>query len=132
MSLFGRFFQTRQQRRDAEQARQIIEATIRKSQEPEGCADAAASGADRRSRLLSVVDRLEAEMGQLVIAFAQKEGVLMTHPRLTEELQKLADGELLERAISLCFITPNATERLNADWPERVAMYRSRPNTDEL
>jgi hypothetical protein len=76
MSLFGRIFQTRQQRRDAKQS----------------CAEAAASGADTRSRLFSVVDRLEAEMGQLVIAFAQKEGVLMTHPRLTEELHKLPDG----------------------------------------
>jgi hypothetical protein len=132
MSLFGRIFPTRQQRRDAKQAWQIIEAAIHKSQEPKSCAKAAASAADTRSRLFSVVDRLEAEMGQLVIALAQKEGVLMTHPRLTEELQKLPDGELLERAISLCFITPNAIERLNADWPKRVAMYRSRPNTDEL
>jgi hypothetical protein len=56
----------------------------------------------------------------------------MTHPRLTEELQKLPDGEILESAINLCFITPSAIDRLNADWPERVTSYRSRPNTDEL
>jgi hypothetical protein len=68
MSLFGRLFSSKQQRRDAKQARQIIEAAIRKSQEPKSCAEAAASGADTRSRLFSVVDRLEAEMGQLVIA----------------------------------------------------------------
>lgn len=132
MGLFGRFFPSRQQRRDAEQARQIIDTAIRKSREPKPCAEAAASGADTRSRLFSVVDRLEGEMGQLVIAFAEREGELMTHPRLTEELRKRPDGEILESAITLCFITPNAIERLNADWPERVAIYRSHPNTDEL
>lgn len=71
-------------------------------------------------------------MGQLVVAYAEKEGVLMTHPRLTQELNKVPDGELLERAISLCFITPDTTARLNAYWPDRVASYQSRPNTDEL
>ena len=56
----------------------------------------------------------------------------MTHPLLTEELRERPDGDLLESAISLCFITPNAIERLNALWPERVASYRSRSNTDDI
>ncbi len=34
-------------------------------------------------------------------------------------------------AIPLCFATPAATTRLNADWPERVMKYRGRQNTDE-
>jgi hypothetical protein len=55
----------------------------------------------------------------------------MPHPRLTEELRKRPDGETLDLAIPLCFVTPAATARLNADWPEKVASYRSRPNTDE-
>jgi hypothetical protein len=128
--MFG-LFASRQQRRDAEQARKTIEAAFRKSGEPKKCAEAAALGADMRYRLLSVVDRLEAEMGQLVITYAQQEGVLMTHPRLTEELRKRPDGEVLDLAIPLCFVTPAATARLNADWPSRVASYRSRPNKDE-
>ena len=132
MSVFRRLFLSRQQRQDAEKARQIMEAAFIKSREPRSCAEAAASGADIRRGLFSVVDRLEAEMGQLVIAYAQGEGVLMTHPRLTQELQKLPDGELLDRSIFLCFITPAATERLNADWPGQVASYQSRPNTDAL
>ena len=70
-------------------------------------------------------------MGQLVIVYAQQEGVLMTHPRLTEELRKRPDGEVLDLAIPLCFVTPAATTRLNADWPERVMKYRGRQNTDE-
>jgi hypothetical protein len=132
MGVLGRLLLSRQQHQDAEKARQIIEAAFIESREPRSCAEAAASGADIRRRLFSVVDRLEAEMGQLVIAYAQMEGVLMTHPRLTQELQKLSDGELLDRSIFLCFITPAATARLNADWPGQVAGYRSRPNTDEL
>jgi hypothetical protein len=89
MSVFGRLFLSRQKRQDAEKARQIIEAAFIKSREPRNCAEAAASGADIRRRLFSVVDPLEAEMGQLVIAYAQREGVLVTHPRLTQELHKL-------------------------------------------
>src|ERR1700730_7054322 len=106
MSLFRRLFATRQQHQDAEQARQIIENAVRKSREPKGCFVAATSGADRRSQLFSVVDRLEREMGQLVIAYAEKEGVLMTHPRLTDELRKRPDGQVLDHAITLCFVTP--------------------------
>lgn len=132
MGVLGRLLLSRQQRQDAEKARHMIEAAFIELREPRSCAEAAASGADIRRRLFSVVDRLEAEMGQLVIAYAQREGVLMTHPRLTQELQKLSDGELLNRSIFLCFITPAATVRLNADWPGQVAGYRSRPNTDEL
>jgi hypothetical protein len=128
--MFG-LFTSRQHRQEAEQARQIIEAAFKKSREPKKCAEAAALGADMRTRLFSVVDRLEAEMGQLVIAYAQQEGVLMTHPRLTEELRKRPDGEVLDLAIPLCFVTPAATTRLNADWPERVMKYRGRQNTDE-
>src|ERR1700730_6581778 len=106
MRLFRRFFPTSEQRQDAEQARRIIETAIHKSREPKGCREAAASGADTRTRLFAVVDRLEAEMGQLVIAYAEKEGVLMTHPRLTEELRKRPDGQVLDHAITLCFVTP--------------------------
>jgi hypothetical protein len=132
MGIFGRLLLPRQQRQDAEKARQIIEAAFIESREPRNCTEAAASGADIRRRLFSVVDRLEAEMGQLVIACAQREGVLMTHPRLTQELHKRSDGEVLERSIFLCFITPDATTRLNAGWPRQVAGYQSRPNTDDV
>jgi hypothetical protein len=132
MGVFGRLFGSRQQRQDAEKARQIIKAAFLKSREPRGCAASAASGADTRSRLFAVVDRLEAEMGQLVIAYAEKDGVLMTHPRLSQELSKFPDGEVLERAIFLCFITPTAVAQLNEDWPSRVASYQSRTNSDEL
>jgi len=69
MGVLGRLLLSRQQRQDAEKARQIIEAAFIESREPRSCAEAAASGADIRRRLFSVVDRLEAEMGQLVRCF---------------------------------------------------------------
>jgi broad specificity phosphatase PhoE len=59
MSVFERLFGSRQQRRDAERARQIIEAAFLKSREPKTCAEAAASGADTRDRLLTVVEEIE-------------------------------------------------------------------------
>jgi hypothetical protein len=82
MGVLGRILFPRQQRKDAGKARQIIEEAFMKSREPRNCAEAAALGADIRERLFSTVDQLEAETGQLVIAYAEKEGVLMTHPRL--------------------------------------------------
>jgi hypothetical protein len=132
MSLFRRFFPTRQQRQDAEKARQIIERALHDSKKPKGCVESAKLGTEIRSRLLAVIDRIETELGQLAVAFAKKEGVLLTHPRLIEEMRKLPDGELLESAIPLCFLTPHATRRLNAEWPDRVRKYRLRPNTDEI
>jgi len=46
MSLLRRFFPSKQQREIAEQAREMIEAAVRKSREPMGCAAAAAFGAE--------------------------------------------------------------------------------------
>jgi hypothetical protein len=40
-------------------------------------------------------------MGHLLIAYAEKEGMLVTHPGLSQELSKFPDGEVLERAVFL-------------------------------
>jgi hypothetical protein len=132
MSLFRRFFPTAQERRDAEQARQIIEHALRESRKPKGCAKSAEFGADIRDRLLTVVEEIEKETGEPAVVFAA-DGTL-TDPRLIEALHKRGDdGEVLKLSIGSCFVNPHATQYyVNESWPPAVKRYQSRPNSDEL
>ena len=130
MSLFRRFFPTAQERRDAEQAREIIEHALRESRKPEGCAKSAEFGADIRDRLLTLVEEIEKETGRLAVIFAAD--ATLTDPRLIEALHKRGDdGELLKLSIGSCFVNPNATQYVNESWPATVKRYQSRPNSDE-
>jgi hypothetical protein len=131
MSLFRRFFPTAQERRDAEQAREIIEHALRESRKPEGCAKSAEFGADIRDRLLTLVEEIEKETGRLAVIFAAD--ATLTDPLLIEALHKRGDdGELLRLSIGSCFVNPNATQYVNESWPATVKRYQSRPNSDEL
>ena len=131
MSLLRRFFPTAQERRDVEQARQIIEHALRESRKPKGCAKSAESGADIRDRLLTLVEEIEKETGEPAVVFAA-DGTL-TDPRLVEALHKRGDdGGLLELSIGSCFVNPHATQYVNESWPAAVKRYQSRPNSDEL
>jgi hypothetical protein len=131
MSLFRRFFPTAQERRDAEQAREIIEHELRDARKPKGCAKSVEAGADIRDRLLTLVEEIEKETGQLAVRFAE-DGTL-TDSRLIEALDKRRDdGELLKLAIGPCFVNPRATQYVNASWPATVKRYQSRSNSDEL
>jgi len=130
MGVLGRLFGSRQQRRDAERARQIIEAAFLKSREPKTCAEAAASGADTRDRLLTVVEEIEKETGDLSIVFAAD--ATLIDPQLIQMLERRPDGELLRLAINSCFVNPNAAQYLNEQWPTTVERYQSRTNTDGL
>lgn len=131
MSLFRRLFPTAQDRRDAEQARQIIERALRESRKPKGCAKSAEFGADIRDRLFTLVEEVEKETGEPAVVFAA-DGTL-TDPRLIEALHKRRDdGELLELSIGSCFVNPHATQYVNESWRATVKRYQSRPNSDEL
>ena len=131
MSLFRRFFPTAQERRDTVRAREIIERALREARKPAGCTKSAESGADIRNRLLTLVDDIEKETGQLAVVFAA-DGTL-THPRLIEALDKRRDdGELLKLSIGSCFINPQATQYVNQAWPATVKLYQRRPNNEEL
>jgi hypothetical protein len=100
MKLFPKFFPSGKQRRDIEQAREIIERALRESRQPKGCAKSAELGADIRDRLLTVVDDLEKETGQRAVVFAL-DGTL-TDQRLHDALRKRRDdGELLELSLVL-------------------------------
>ncbi len=131
MSLFRRFFPTAQERRDAEQVRQIIEHALHKSRKPKGCAKSAELGADIRDRLLTLVYEIEGETGQPAVVFAA-DGTLID-PRLIEALSKRSDdGELLRLSINFCFVNPHATQYVNEPWPATVKQYHCRPNSSEV
>jgi hypothetical protein len=131
MSLFRRLFPTAQERRDAEQARQIIEHALRESRKPKGCAKSAEFGADIRDRLLTVVEEIESQTGEPAVIFAA-DGTL-TDPRLIDALyQRWDDGELLKLSIGSCFVNPNTTQYVNETWTATVQRYYSCPNNPDL
>jgi len=131
MSLFHRFFLTAGERRDVEQARNMIQRALQEARKPKGCGQSAATGADTRRRLLTLVGDVEKEIGQLAIVFAA-DGTL-THPRLIEALyRRRDDGELLKLSISSCFMNPQATQYVNQAWPVTVKQYQHRQNNEEL
>jgi hypothetical protein len=87
--------------------------------------------AEIRHHLLTLVDNIEKETGQLAVAFA--EDTTLTHPRLHEALrQRPDDGALLELSIGCCFVHPQAKQWVNNTWAATVKRYQCRPNSDEL
>jgi hypothetical protein len=110
----------------------IIKAARDTAKKPKGLDQSAVSGAQRRQRLISLIEKVEAQIGQMAIALAEKEGVLMIHPKLTEEIRKQPDTNILEPELGLCFPTPDGKRRANTGWPATVRSYRGRPNTDDL
>jgi hypothetical protein len=84
-----------------------------------------------RDRLLTLVDNIEKETGQLAVAFAE-DGTL-THPRLIEALhQRRNDGDLLRLSIGYCFVHPQAAQHIKETWPSTVKRYQYLRNSEEL
>jgi hypothetical protein len=101
------------------------------SRKPQGAYKAATTGAQIRDRFFTVVEEVEAKLGGLAIGIASAEGVLMVHPKLKEELRKQPDADVLEVALTYCFVTTDSRRRLNESWPSQVARYRGKANSDE-
>lgn len=131
MGLLNRFF-GKNPNPIADRAMDTIKTAWETAIKPKGLDRSAVFGAQTRQRLISLIEQVEAQIGQMAIAVAEKEGVLCIHPRLTEEIQKQAHKYLLESALGWCFPTPDGKRRANNDWPATVRNYRERPNTDDL
>jgi hypothetical protein len=132
MGLFGKLFSKRAAP-DSERTKQLFEQALNDSKKPQGGPKMALLGAATRNRLLSVIYEVEADIGQIVFAFTEGEGVLCVHPRLEERLKREDDYELLEAALPLAFETPAATtRRRNECWPSTVSKYCDQQNTDDL
>jgi hypothetical protein len=131
MSLFGKMF-SKSPSPEAERARQLIEQAQRDSKRPKGSDKMALRGAATRDRVFGLIEEVEAEIGQHAVGFAQKEGVMMVHPKLLARIRQQSDGAMLEPALYAAFVTPDATRRLNKEWPSTVRKYKGRPNTEDL
>lgn len=130
MGLFDKLF-GRRASPEAEQVKAIMRKAWENSGKPQGAYKAAATGAEIRDRFFAVIEEVEAKLGSPAIGIASAEGVLMVHPKLEEELRKQPDADVLEVALTHCFITTDGRRRLNESWPSQVARYRGKANSDE-
>ncbi len=95
-------------------------------------AESAELGAEIRQRLISLIEAVETQIGQVAIAVAEKEGVLMVHPKLTEEIRRRPDSTLLEGALSICFRPKNDFQRFAQTWQLNVNRLSGEHNTHEV
>ncbi len=130
MSLFGRWF-AKKESPAAEKVRGLIENAWEHATEPKGAAESARFGAELRERLILLIEKTETEIGQLALGFAEKEGVMMVHPKLLDQIRQQPDCAILEPALYLCFPTTDARRRVNAEWPSTVKRYRDKANTKD-
>jgi hypothetical protein len=99
---------------------------------PIGPRTSAERGEAIRGRLISIIEKVELDIGQLAIAVTEKEGMLMTHPKLQKEIRRYHDHAVLEAAIGICFQTPNAAQTLHRTWPLNVRSFHGKPNTPDI
>lgn len=130
MGLFDKLF-GRRASPEAEQVKAIMRKAWENSGKPQGSYKAATTGAEIRDRFFAVIEEVEAKLGSPAIGIASAEGVLMVHPKLEEELRKQPDADVLEVALTHCFITTDGRRRLNESWPSQVVRYRGKANSDE-
>lgn len=131
MGLFNKLFSHRADP-DKERAKALIRKAREDSGKPQGAYQAATTGAEIRGRFFTLIEEVEADLGGPAIAVASAEGVLMVHPKLRKEMRKQPDAEILEVALTRCFITTDARRRSNEAWPSQVARYRGKTNSETV
>ncbi len=133
MGFFRRWFSGKLPPDDVQVRRfaEIVKDAWRKTRKPKSATQSAQAGAEIRQRLLLLVHKVEAATGWPA-AIVPREGVLMVHPKLYEEIRKQPDKDILEPVIDLCFPAPNAHQNCNESWPAAVAKYRLRTNSEEM
>src|SRR6266851_3787574 len=132
MSLLGRRWFPKKDSPATDQMKRLLEDAWQRASQPQGAAQSAQSGAEIRQRLLSVIQETEGKIGQLALAFAAKDGVMMIHPKLLEAIRQRGDREIIEPAIGLCFPTTAAKQEFDSTWPATVAQYGRKANTQEV
>lgn len=130
MNLFRKIFTAARRKAKINEAVAALEGGLAHSLKPQGAIKSAASGARLRDRVLSLIEKVEAETGEQAVIVAA-DGVL-TNPKLDDEIQKQSDGAVLEAAVPLCFLMPEATLYLNLAWPSKIAKFRGEENTDSV
>ena len=88
------------------------------SAKPQGAYEAAQAGVEICRRFFSFKEDIERGLGVPAIWYA--EGALMVHPKLLEELRKQPDAEVLEVALTHCFVTKGCPARM--EWGVAVVV----------
>lgn len=123
-----------------ERALQVAEAfqsALEEASRPRGKWKSARLGAQIRSRLISLIEKFEAENNCQGWAVGVAEGVMFVDPKLVEFIRSQDDadgipGEMLEVSLASAFPRADATRRVNEEWPSTIAHYHGRPNTESL
>jgi hypothetical protein len=131
MRLFSKLF-SRRADPELERAVALLRKALENSTKPQGAYKAAIAGAEIRRRFFTVVEDVEAKIGQRAFGIASAEGALMVHPKLLEEVRNQADADLLEIAFTHCFITKDARRRVMDTWPASVARCRGKSNSEAV
>jgi hypothetical protein len=100
------------------------------SAKPRGAYKAAQAGVEIRRRFFSFKEDIERGLGVPAIWYA--DGALMVHPKLREELRQQPDAEVLETALTHCFVRKDALHETNEAWPSVVDLYRGKDNSEPV
>lgn len=130
MNPFREIFSRARRKTEIEEAVAALKEGLANSLKPHGGSKSVASGVRLRARVLSLIEKVEAETGEPAIIVAA-DGVL-TDPKLHTELQKHSDGAVLEPIVSMCFPISGASLCFNPIWPSKIERFYGKENTDSL
>jgi hypothetical protein len=132
MRLIDRLF-SRQASAVPSGARAIMDKAWVGPEKPFGGAKAAELGADIRRRLFTLIEQVEADLGGTAIGFvASDDMAMMVHPKLREAIEPSPFRDVLNMALTFCFLTKKARRRVIETWPSTVAQYKGKNNSDAV
>src|SRR5262249_123918 len=131
MGLFDKLF-SRKADPDAERAKALFRKAWEDSGKPQGPYKAAIAGAEIRRRFFALVEEVEANLGVQAVAIAGAEGVRMVHPKLSEEIRKQPDADVLEIAFKHVFMRKDQRRKGREAWPSYVAHYQGKGNSEAV
>lgn len=130
MNPFREIFSRLRRKAEIDEAVAALKEGLAHSLKPQGTIKSVASGVRLRDRVLSLIEKVEAETREQAVILAA-DGVL-TNPKLHAEIQKHSDGAVLEPIVPICFPMPEAPLYFNPMWPSKIVRFHGRENTDRL
>jgi hypothetical protein len=131
MGLFGKIF-SRKSTKEKLCAESIIEKAFENAKKPQPPDKMAALGGELRQNFMMLVEDVEGELGDIVIAFAGPEEKLMVHPKLNEAIERHHDAGILEIALAGCYASADTRSALLNEWPSIVELFRGKENSQEI
>jgi hypothetical protein len=130
VSAFRKIFSRARRKAEIDEAVAVLKESLANSLKPRGAIKSVASGVRLRDRVLSLIEKVEAETGEQAVILAAD--AVLTTPKLHAEIQKHSDGAVLEPIVPMCFLMPEAPLYFNPVWPSKIVRFHGRANTDRL